>query len=83
MFCDVDFPNILVNCIMENYKNSENDSPKVLHDDGSDAELWKAAEEKNIHESLNLSYTERFKIMMRLMRIDNTLSRAKITHKKM
>ncbi len=43
---------------------------------------WKAADERNIRESLRLSYTERFKIMLRLMRIGNMLSRAKITHKK-
>ncbi len=83
MFCDLDVPNILVNCIMEDYKSSERDSLNVLRDEGGNADLWKAAEEKKVRESLSLSYTERFKIMMRLMRIDNTLSRAKITHKKM
>jgi len=65
-------------------RNTETDiNQNVLHDDGSDVDLWKTAEERNIRESLSLSYTERFRIMMRLMRIDNMLSRAKITHKKM
>lgn len=55
----------------------------VLNDDGAVLDLWKAAEKKSIRESLNLSYTERFRIMTRLMRIGIMLSRAKITHKKM
>ena len=55
----------------------------VLNDDGIGLDMWKLAEEKNIRESLSLSHTERFRVMMRLMRIDNMLSRAKITHKKM
>ena len=59
-------------------KNSNN----ILNDDGHEIDYWKAAEEKNIRESINLSHTERFKIMTVLMRIGNTLSRAKITHKK-
>ena len=64
-------------------KNIETGSTQnVLNDDGSKADVWKLAEEKNIRESLKLSHSERFRIMMRLMRIDNTLSRAKITHKK-
>ena len=46
MFCDLDFPNILVNYIMEDYKNSEKDSPSILRDEGGNADLWKAAEEK-------------------------------------
>ena len=53
----------------------------ILHDDGDDI-YWKAAEEKRIKESILSTYTQRFKIMMRLMRIDNMLSRAKVTHKK-
>lgn len=60
----------------------EDEKLNILHDDGDDM-LWKAAEEKRIKESIASSYTERFKIMMRLMRIDNMLSRAKVTHKKM
>jgi hypothetical protein len=54
----------------------------ILNDEGDDI-LWKTAEEKRIKESILSSYTERFKIMMRLMRIDNMLSRAKVTHNKM
>lgn len=55
----------------------------VLNDDGAMVDLWKAAEIKSIQESLSLSYTERFRIMTRLMRIGIMLSRAKVTHKKM
>lgn len=65
-------------------KNNETDiNQNALNDDGRGLDIWKLAEEKNIRESLNLSHTERFRVMMRLMRIDNMLSRAKITHKKM
>lgn len=53
----------------------------VLHDTGGETDYWKLAAEKRIKESLALTHTERFRIMMRLMRIDNMLSRAKITHK--
>jgi len=55
----------------------------VLNDDAAQLDLWKAAEERNLRESLKLSYTERFRIMTRLMRIGNMLSRAKVTHKTM
>ncbi len=69
---------------MDSNKNNEREiSQQVLHEDDSNDDLWKAAEKRNIMESLSLSYTERFKIMMRLMRIEHMLSRAKITHKKM
>ena len=54
----------------------------VLNDDAPQLDLWKAAEERNLREALKLSYTERFRIMTRLMRIGNMLSRAKVTHKK-
>jgi hypothetical protein len=57
-------------------------SPNILNDDGGDDLMWKRAEEENIKQSLRLSHTERFKIMMELMRMDNMLSRAKVTHKK-
>ena len=54
----------------------------ILHEDTSDKDVWKIAEEKKIKAALSLSYSERFSIMMRLMRIDKMLSKAKITHKK-
>ena len=69
---------------MDYNKNIDIDNTQnVLNDDGVGVDMWKLAEEKNIKESLMLSHSERFRIMMRLMRIDNTLSSAKITHKKM
>jgi hypothetical protein len=73
----------LVNCNMDPKEYSYNDeSPKIFSEEEMDL-LWKAEEEKRIRESIQSSYTERFLIMMRLMRIDNMLSRAKVTHKKM
>jgi hypothetical protein len=53
-----------------------------LPEDKGVEDVWEIAERKKIIEALNLSYTERFSIMMRLMRIDKMLSKAKITHKK-
>ena len=61
----------------------QEESSKVINDDGGVDELYKAAAERNIRLALSLNYTERFKIMMRLMRIDKMFSQAKITHKKM
>lgn len=52
----------------------------VKEDDGDD--FWNAQEERRLRESILSSYTDRFKIMMRLMRIEHMLSRAKIIHKK-
>ena len=60
-----------------------NHTHNILKDDGSSELNWKIAEEKNIKHSLSLSHTERFRIMMQLMRMDNMLSKAKITHKRM
>lgn len=54
----------------------------VLNDDAPQMDFWKAAEERNAREALKLSYTKRFKIMTRLMRIGNMRSHAKVTHKK-
>ena len=60
---------------------SNEEKLNVLQEDAEDG-YWKAAEEKEIKESLQLSHTERFRIMMRLMRIDMMLRNAKVTHKK-
>jgi hypothetical protein len=54
----------------------------ILQEDKADKDVWEIAEEKKIRAALSLSYSERFSIMMRLMRIDKMLSKAKITHKK-
>ena len=61
----------------------QEDTSNVINEDGGVNELYKAASERNIRLALSLNYTERFKIMMRLMRIDKMFSQAKITHKKM
>ena len=55
----------------------------ILNDNEVEVDYYKLAEKKNIRQSLRSSYADRFKMMMVLMRIDNTLSKAKITHKKM
>jgi hypothetical protein len=65
----------------------EKNNPKqpvqpILQEDTGDKDVWEIAEEKKIRAALSLSYSERFSIMMRLMRIDKMLSKAKITHKK-
>ena len=64
------------------YKKTE-EACNVVNDDGGVDELYREAAERNIRHSLSLNHTERFKIMMRLMRIGIMLSNAKITHKKM
>ena len=62
----------------------ENNNTKhsILPEDKGVKDVWEIAERKKIIAALNLSYSERFSIMMRLMRIDKMLSKAKITHKK-
>ena len=55
----------------------------ILNDNGVEVDYWKLAEEKTIRQSLQSSYADRFKMMMVLMRIDNTLSKAKINNHKM
>lgn len=52
----------------------------IVNDDADDL-LWKAAEEKRIRESILCSYTERFLLTTRLYKIQQTLKKAKITHK--
>ena len=54
--------------------------PNVLNEDEMDL-LWKAEEEKRIRESILSSYTERFLLTTRLYKIQQTLRKAKITHK--
>lgn len=54
----------------------------LLPEDKGVEDVWEIAERKKIIAALNLSYSERFSIVMRLMRIDRMLSKAKITHKK-
>jgi len=59
-----------------------NTKHSILLEDKGVKDVWEIAERKKIIAALNLSYSERFSIMMRLMRIDKMLSKAKITHKK-
>jgi hypothetical protein len=59
-----------------------NTKHSILPEDKDVKDVWEIAERKKIIAALNLSYSERFSIMMRLMRIDKMLSKAKITHKK-
>lgn len=50
----------------------------ILQDDDAN---YEKAEMDLLRSSLKLSYTERFKIFTRLYKIQQMLSRAKITHK--
>jgi len=59
-----------------------NTKHSIFPEDKGVKDVWEIAERKKIIAALNLSYSERFSIMMRLMRIDKMLSKAKITHKK-
>ncbi len=69
---------------MENKEFVERDGAFfIVNDDGAEVDSWKAGEEREIRRALNLTYTERFRLMMKLMRIGSMPSRAKITHKKM
>lgn len=62
--------------------NTKQPIQSMLPEDKDIKDVWEIAERKKIIAALNLSYSERFSIMMRLMRIDKMLSKAKITHKK-
>ena len=62
--------------------NTKQPVQPILQEDTGDKDVWEIAEENKIRSALSLSYSERFSIMMRLMRIDKMLSKAKITHKK-
>ncbi len=62
--------------------NTKQPVQSILPADAGDKDVWEIAEQKKIRAALSLSYSERFSIMMRLMRIDKMLSKAKITHKK-
>jgi uncharacterized protein (DUF2344 family) len=62
--------------------NTKQPIQSILPEDIGIKDVWKIAERKKIIAALNLSYSERFSIMMRLMRIDKMLSKAIITHKK-
>ena len=65
---------------LRQYSSEEIKLHVVKEDDGDD--FWNAQEERRLRESILSSYTDRFKIMMRLMRIGHILSRSKIIHKK-
>ena len=62
--------------------NTKQPVQPILQEDTGDKDVWEIAEENKIRSALSLSYSERFSIMMRLMRIDKMLSKAKITLKK-
>lgn len=62
--------------------NTKQPIQSILPEDKGIKDVWEIAERKKIIAALNLSYSERFSIMMRFMRIDKMLSKAKITHKK-
>ena len=66
---------------LKKYKQVE-ENANIVNDDGGAYNAWKAGEDRDREESLKLNHTERFKIMMRLMRMDMMLKNAKVTHKK-
>jgi len=47
----------------------------------ADADDWKRAADRKLAEQQQRTYTERFRIMMRLMRISAMLKKAEITHR--
>lgn len=59
-----------------------NDVPQNVVSESTQDALWEAADQKHRLHALNLSYTDRFKLMMRLMRINMMLKNATVTHKK-
>lgn len=56
----------------------EDEKKNILHDPDAGYEL---AEIKLLQEALNRTYTERFLMATRLYKIQQTLKKAKITHK--
>lgn len=49
----------------------------------AESAAWKQAEERKLAAQQQLTYTERFRIMMRLMRINAMLKNAVITHREL
>lgn len=60
---------------------TSHDKLSLVKEDDEDL-LWSVQEERRLRESILSSYTDKFKTMMRLMRIGNMLSNARIIHKK-
>jgi hypothetical protein len=64
------------------YKQPEYNS-SILNDDGDDTQwVWESHETAQLQESLKRTHTERFHLLMRMMRIGHMLSNAKVVHKK-
>lgn len=64
------------------YQQSEKNNSQ-LNDDGPDTPwAWEPQEIAQLEDALRKTHTERFRIMMRLIRIGKMLSNAKITHQK-
>lgn len=64
------------------YKQSE-DNLSAVHDDGPNTPwTWDPQEIALLQDALKMTYTERFRLMTRLMRIGRMLSNAKVTHQK-
>lgn len=64
------------------YKPSDN-NPSIVNDDGPNTPwTWEPQEIAQLQDALKMTHTERFRLMMRLIRIGRMLSNAKITHQK-
>jgi hypothetical protein len=54
----------------------------ILNDDGGEAAYWQQQEDAQLQEALQKTHTERFRIMIQLMKRGIMLSNAKITTQK-
>jgi hypothetical protein len=72
-----------VNCNMaKEYKQSE-DNLSIVHDDGPNTPwTWETQEIAQLQDALKMTYTERFRLMAKLMRRGIMLKNAKITYQK-
>lgn len=59
------------------------DTPLLLQDDGPGTSWpWEPQEIAQLQDALKMTHAERFRLMIRLIRIGNMLRKAKITHQK-
>ncbi len=64
------------------YKQPEQNA-SILHDDGANTPwAWEPQEIAQLQDALKMTHTERFRLMIRLIRIGRMLSNAKVTHQK-
>jgi hypothetical protein len=72
-----------VNCNMAKAYKQPEQNASILHDDGPDTPwAWEPHEIAQLQEALKMTYTERFRLMTKLMRRGIMLQNAKITYQK-